>query len=73
MATIRKQVLGQLQGGIADIKIKYRNGKPYVASKPGRLIPAKIPLLSSKRTRESLLANYPALFIKLKSLKKSGP
>jgi hypothetical protein len=35
MATIRKQVLGEVQGGIAQIKIKYRNGKPYVASKPG--------------------------------------
>jgi hypothetical protein len=36
MASIDKQVIGQLRGGIADIKIKYRNGKPYVASKPAK-------------------------------------
>ena len=34
MARVKKQIIGSLQGSIADIVIKYRNGKPYAASKP---------------------------------------
>jgi hypothetical protein len=51
MARIRKQVLGQLQGGIADVKIKYRNGKPYVASKPGRFNTGKDPVTLFKKNQ----------------------
>ena len=51
MAHLRKQVLGQLQGGIADVKIKYRNGKPYVASKPGRFNTGKDPVTLFKKSQ----------------------
>ena len=34
MARVKKQIIGALQGSIADVVIKYRNGKPYAASRP---------------------------------------
>ncbi|QQS34746.1 MAG: hypothetical protein IPM56_10780 [Ignavibacteriales bacterium] len=37
MASVKKAILGQLNGGIADVVFKSKNGKGYVASKPASM------------------------------------
>ena len=70
MATIRKQVLGQIQGGIASIVIKYRNGKPYVASKPGRTNTGKDPVTLFKKSQGRFIGKLSKEIYKIEILKK---
>ena len=70
MARIRKQVLGQLQGGIADVKIKYRNGKPYVASKPGKFNTGKDPVTLFKKNQGKFIGKLSSVIYKIEILKK---
>ena len=70
MARIRKQVLGQLQGGIADVKIKYRNGKPYVASKPGRFNTGKDPVTLYKKNQGKFIGKLSKVIYHIDILKK---
>jgi len=70
MAHLRKQVLGQIQGGIADIKIKYRNGKPYVASKPGKFNTGKDPVTLFKKNQGKFIGKLSSVIYKIEILKK---
>jgi hypothetical protein len=70
MATIRKQILGELQGGIADIKIKYRNGKPYVASKPGKFNTGKDPVTLYKKSQGKFIGKLSKEIYQIEILKK---
>ena len=69
MAHLRKQVLGQIQGGIADIKIKYRNGKPYVASKPGKFNTGKDPVTLFKKNQGKFIGKLSSVIYKIEILK----
>ena len=69
MARLRKQVLGQLQGGIADVKIKYRNGKPYVASKPARFNTGKDPVTLFKKNQGKFIGRLSSVIYKIDILK----
>src|ERR1035437_970301 len=70
MTHLRKQVLGQIQGGIADIKIKYRNGKPYVASKPGKFNTGKDPVTLFKKNQGKFIGKLSSVIYKIEILKK---
>src|ERR1035437_3200392 len=70
MAQLRKQVLGQIQGGIADIKIKYRNGQPYVASKPGKFNTGKDPVTLFKKSQGRFIGKLVSVIYKIEILKK---
>ncbi|MDR3665382.1 MAG: hypothetical protein P4L35_00940 [Ignavibacteriaceae bacterium] len=70
MATIKKQVLGEIQGGIAYIKIKYRNGKPYVASKPGYFNMGKDPATLFKKSQGRFIGKLSKEIYKIEILKK---
>src|ERR1039457_4032557 len=70
MARLRKQVIGQLQRGIADIKIKYRNGKPYVASKPGKFNTGKDPITLFKKNQGKFIGKLSSVIYKIEILKK---
>jgi hypothetical protein len=70
MAHLRKQVLGQIQGGIADIKIKYRNGKPYIASKPGKFNTGKNPATLFKKSQGRFIGKLSSIIYKIEILKK---
>jgi hypothetical protein len=73
MAHLRKQVLGQLQGSIASIVIKYRNGKPYVASKPGKCNTGKDPVTLFKQSQGRFIGKLSSVIYKIEILKKFGP
>lgn len=51
MARLRKQVIGQVQGTIASIVIKYRNGKPYVATRPAKFNTGNDPVTLFKKNQ----------------------
>jgi hypothetical protein len=70
MATIRKQVLGEVQGGIAQIKIKYRNGKPYVASKPGYFNMGTDPVTLFKKSQGRFIGKLSKEIYSIEILKK---
>jgi len=70
MAHLRKQVLGQLQGSIASIVIKYRNGKPYVASKPGKCNTGKDPVTLFKKNQGKFIGKLSSVIYKIEILKK---
>ena len=70
MARLRKQVLGQLQGGIASVVIKYRNGKPYVASKPGKCNTGKDPVTLFKKNQGRFIGKLSSVIYKIEILKK---
>jgi hypothetical protein len=70
MATIRKQVLGQVQGGIASVVIKYRNGKPYIASKPGQTNTGKDPVTLFKKSQGRFIGKLSSVIYKIEILKK---
>jgi hypothetical protein len=70
MAHLRKQVLGQLQGSIASIVIKYRNGKPYVASKPGKCNTGKDPVTLFKQSQGRFIGKLSSVIYKIEILKK---
>ena len=70
MAHLRKQVLGQLQGSIASIVIKYRNGKPYVASKPGKCNTGKDPATLFKQSEGRFIGKLSSVIYKIEILKK---
>jgi hypothetical protein len=70
MAHLRKQVLGQLQGGIASIVIKYRNGKPYVASKPRTCNTGKDPVTLFKQSQGKFIGKLSSVIYKIDILKK---
>jgi len=70
MAHLRKQVLGQLQGSIASIVIKYRNGKPYVASKPGKCNTGKDPVTLFKKNQGRFIGKLSSVIYKIEILKK---
>ena len=71
MAQLRKQVLGQLQGGIASVVIKYRNGKPYVASKPGKCNTGKDPVTLFKKNQGKFIGKLSSVIYKIEILKNS--
>src|ERR1017187_1927474 len=70
MAPLRKQVLGQLQGGIADVIIKYRNGKPYVSSKPSIANTGKDPVTLFKKKQGMFIGKLSQVIYKIDILKK---
>jgi hypothetical protein len=70
MATIRKQVLGQIQEGIASVVIKYRNGKPYIASKPARTNTGKDPATLFKKNQGRFIGKLSKEIYKIEILKK---
>jgi hypothetical protein len=70
MATIRKQVLGQIQGGIASVVIKYRNGKPYIASKPAQTNTGKDPATLFKKSQGRFIGKLSKEIYKIEILKK---
>jgi hypothetical protein len=70
MATIRKQVFGEIHGGISSIKIKYRNGKPYVASKPGKFNTGKDPVTLFKKNQGKFIGKLSREIYRIEILKK---
>jgi hypothetical protein len=70
MATIRKQILGEVHGGISQIKIKYRNGKPYVAGKPGYFNMGKDPVTLFKKDQGRFIGKLSKEIYKIDLLKK---
>jgi hypothetical protein len=70
MARLRKQVLGQLQGGIADVKIKYRNGKAYIASKPAQFNTGKDPVTIFKKDQGKFIGKLSSVIYQNTYLKK---
>jgi hypothetical protein len=69
MARLRKQVLGQLQGGIADVYIKYRNGKPYVSCKPDKFNTGNDPVTLYKKNQGKFIGKLSSVIYKIDILK----
>jgi hypothetical protein len=70
MATINKQILGQVRGGIANVVIKYRNGKPYIASKPSQTNTGKDPVTLFKQSQGRFIGKLSKEIYKIEILKK---
>ena len=69
MARLRKQVLGQVQGSIAAIVIKYRNGKPYVASRPAKFNTGKDPVTLFKKNQGRFIGKLAKAIYGIEALK----
>ncbi len=54
MASIKKQILGRLNGSVGDIVFKQRFGKPYAASKPVNVSVSTDPLVLERRAKFAL-------------------
>jgi hypothetical protein len=70
MAHLRKQVFGQIQGSIASIVIKYRNGKPYIATKPAKFNAGKDPVTLFKKNQGMFIGKLSSAVYKIDILKK---
>jgi hypothetical protein len=70
MARLRKQVLGQVQGTIASIVIKYRNGKPYVATRPAKFNTGKDPVTLFKKNQGRFIGKLAKAIYGIEVLKK---
>jgi hypothetical protein len=70
MANIKNQILGHLQGRIADVTIKYRNGKPYVARKPVQTNTGKDPATLFKQSQGRFIGKLSKEIYRIEILKK---
>jgi hypothetical protein len=70
MANIKNQILGHLQGRIADVTIKYRNGKPYVARKPVQTNTGKDPATIFKQNQGRFIGKLSKEIYRIEILKK---
>jgi hypothetical protein len=58
MAQLNKQILGKLRGSVADIVFRQRNGKNYIASKPGSYNPSDDPASIDRRNKFALTCKF---------------
>jgi hypothetical protein len=70
MSKIKTQILGQLQGSIGDVTIKYRNGKPYVARRPIRTNTGKDPATLFKQSQGRFIGKLSKEIYRIEILKE---
>jgi hypothetical protein len=51
MAKIKKEILGKVRGSLGDITFRERNGKSYLATRPGSFIPGSDPASRARRDK----------------------
>ena len=70
MAKINKMILGKVSGSLGDITFRQRNGKNYLASRPGSFTPASDQVSIDRRAKFALSVRLASIINSIPQLKE---
>ena len=70
MAELKSNVLGKLRGSIGNVTGRIRNGKNYLAARPGSFTPGNDPASIARRAKFKLAVKFSSAILKNNDLKK---